>query len=431
MKIVQLTAENIKRLIAVEIRPDGNLVQITGKNGQGKTSVLDSIWWALSGAKHIQSAPIRRGANSAKIKLDMGEIIVTRTFKRTDEGGFTTKLEVVGAVKGTPQNMLDSLLDSLAFDPLAFARMDAKAQFEALKKYVPDVDFTKIAAENSIDFANRAEKNRKAKEARIQADQILITDKTPTETIDESVVVQKLADAGKHNADVQLRQKNREQMALDITAKQSRGAEIRAEAAALLKQAESLLEQAKGVEGEAQSMIDRLTSAPALPALIVVDEIQAEIQNARTVNEQVARRERKSQFEQTAIALESEAKQLTSRMEQRETQKRQAIASAKLPVEGISFGDDTILLNGVPFEQASDAEQLRVSCAIAMAGNPALKVIRVRDGSLLDEQSLAMLARMADERDYQVWIERVEPGKVGFIIEDGHAVKSEAVAEEI
>ena len=48
LKIIQLSAENVKRLIAVEIKPDGNLVQITGKNGQGKTSVLDSIWWALS-----------------------------------------------------------------------------------------------------------------------------------------------------------------------------------------------------------------------------------------------------------------------------------------------------------------------------------------------------------------------------------------------
>ena len=137
MKIIQLTAENVKRLVAVEIRPDGNMVQITGKNGAGKTSVLDSIWWALSGAKHIQTAPIRKGANQAKIKLDLGEIVVTRTFKREKEGdGFTTKLEVVGAVKGTPQGMLDSLLDALAFDPLAFARMDAKAQFRSEERRV-------------------------------------------------------------------------------------------------------------------------------------------------------------------------------------------------------------------------------------------------------------------------------------------------------
>ena len=426
MKIIQLSAENVKRLIAVEIKPDGNMVPITGKNGQGKTSVLDSIWWALSGAKHIQAAPIRRGATSAKIKLDMGEIVVTRTFKREKEGeGYTTKLEVVGAVKGTPQGMLDSLLDSLAFDPLAFARMDGKAQVEVLKKYVTGFDFGKNAAENSIDFSARTEKNRKAKELRIQIDQIMITDKTPTERIDETVLVQKLADAGKHNADIQLRASNRQQMTIDISTKQSRASEIRSEAEALLAQAQAMIEQSKAVELEAQSMIDRLAAAPPLPELLVVDTIQAEITAARSVNEQVARRERKSKLEQEAIAVESEAKQLTSRMEAREQLKLKAISEAKLPIEGIAFSDETILLSGVPMNQASDAEQLRVSCALAMAGNPALRVIRVRDGSLLDEESLALLAKMADERDYQVWIERVEPGKVGFVIEDGQ-VKQEA-----
>src|SRR6266850_1268076 len=240
MKIIQLTAENIKRLIAVEIRPDGHLVQITGKNGAGKTSVLDSIWWALSGAKHVQAAPIRRGANSAKIKLDMGEILVTRTFKRTDDGGFTTKLDVVGNVKGTPQTMLDSLLNSLAFDPLEFARWgnDAegrKKQISTLQSYVPDVDFDALAAANSIDFANRAEKNRKAKEARIQADQFVITDKTPTERIDESALVQQLADAGTHNANVQMRGANRQQMTIDIAAKKSQAVDLRTKADELVQ----------------------------------------------------------------------------------------------------------------------------------------------------------------------------------------------------
>lgn len=421
MKIIQLTAENVKRLIAVEIRPDGNLVQITGKNGQGKTSVLDAIWWAIGGAKHIQSAPIRRGANQAKIRLDMGEIVVTRTFKREkDSEGYTTKLEVVGAVKGTPQSMLDSLLDSLAFDPLAFARMDAKAQVEILKKHVVGFDFDRNAAENSIDFSARTEKNRKAKELRIQADQILVTDKTPTERIDETALVQKLADAGKHNADVRLRAANRQQMTIDISSKLSTASGLRAESDALLRQADS-------IEAEASRMTARLSAAQPLPDLIVVDEIQSVIQTARIVNEQVARRERKTKLEQEAVSAEAEARMLTDRMAIREQLKIRAISEAKLPVEGITFSDDEILLNGVPLNQASDAEQLRTSCALAMAGHPALRVIRVRDGSLLDDESLALLAKMADERDYQVWIERVEPGKVGFVIEDGQV--KQAVAE--
>src|SRR3990172_1148857 len=105
MKILKLTAENIKRLIAVEITPDGNLVQITGKNGNGKTSVLDAIWWALAGKKPIQSKPIRNGAHSAMITLVLGdpssedqkkrrELTITRTFTLEDDGDYTTSLRV-------------------------------------------------------------------------------------------------------------------------------------------------------------------------------------------------------------------------------------------------------------------------------------------------------------------------------------------------
>ena len=68
-----------------------------------------------------------------------------------------------------------------------------------------------------------------------------------------------------------------------------------------------------------------------------------------------------------------------------------------------------------------DAQQLRASVAIAMAANPKLRVIRVRDGSLLDERAMRLLAEMADAHDCQVWIERVDTsGSVGFVLEDGH-----------
>ena len=80
LKVVSLIAENVKKIRAVEIRPTGELVEITGRNGAGKSSVLDSLWWALAGAKHIQAVPIRKGATKARIRLDLGELTVERRF---------------------------------------------------------------------------------------------------------------------------------------------------------------------------------------------------------------------------------------------------------------------------------------------------------------------------------------------------------------
>ncbi|MFC6790624.1 AAA family ATPase [Methylobacterium komagatae] len=195
MKIVQLEAENVKRLRAVTIRPDGNLVEITGRNGQGKSSVLDAIWWALSGTTHIQAVPIRKGENEARIRLDLGDIKVVRTFKKREDESFGTTL-VVESVEGarfpSPQRMLDSLLGALSFDPLAFTRMDGKAQLQAMRRFVPDVDFEAIEAANEVDYDLRTGVNRQAKQLRAQAAGIVVPQDLPAERMDDAALVDEL-----------------------------------------------------------------------------------------------------------------------------------------------------------------------------------------------------------------------------------------------
>lgn len=85
MKIIKFTANNIKRLGAVEITPQGNVVKITGKNAAGKSSVLDAIFWALGGKGVMPSKPIRAGAESAQVTLDLGDMMVTRRLAEIEE----------------------------------------------------------------------------------------------------------------------------------------------------------------------------------------------------------------------------------------------------------------------------------------------------------------------------------------------------------
>jgi len=85
MKIVRMSAKNVKRLRAVEVSPDGNVIVVSGKNASGKTSLLDSIAYALGGKDVICKEPVRRGEQRAEIVCDLDEIVVRRTF--TAEGG--------------------------------------------------------------------------------------------------------------------------------------------------------------------------------------------------------------------------------------------------------------------------------------------------------------------------------------------------------
>jgi hypothetical protein len=151
---------------------------------------------------------------------------------------------------------------------------------------------------------------------------------------------------------------------------------------------------------------------------------------ARVINANVERVRQREVHRHTAEKYEQESAQLTQNIEARNKAKAEAIAAANMPVPGLGFGDGVVLLAGVPFEQASDAERLRASVAIAMAANPKLRVIRIRDGSLLDEDAMKLLAEMADKHDMQVWIERVDSsGAVGFVLEDGHVRQAEVAGE--
>lgn len=422
MKIVKLEAENIKRLVAIEIRPDGNMVEITGRNGSGKTSCLDAIAWAIEGAKDIQAAPIRRGWDRARIKLDLGELVVTRTFIAKDNGGYTTSLTVTnadGAKYPSPQTMLDKLLGSLSFDPLAFSRMKPKEQFDALRQFVPDVDFDAIDMANKADYASRADANKRAKELRAQAAGITLPADMP-ERVDESELVDQLEAAGKHNAEVEAAKTALANTARAIDTHKATAAAALDRATSYRKMAEEQEAQATAAQERADTLQRQLEATGQPSAPIDTSPIRAMIADARTIAGYYEKHEKKSALLASAEEAEAAASAFTQTMAKREADKRAAIAAAKLPIPGIGFGDGCILLDDVPFDQASDAEQLRASVALAMAQNPKLRVIRVRDGSLLDEASLRLVAEMADENDCQVWVERVDTsGAVGFVIEDG------------
>ena len=401
LKIIALQAENLKRLVAVHIRPDGNLVQITGKNGEGKSSVLDAIWWALDGTANIQAQPIRKGADRATIRLDLGELIVTRTFKAQGDGGYTTAITVEGADGSrfsSPQKMLDGFLGALTFDPMEWLRM-------------------RPADQQRGDYERRPDLGRPQREAEASARTILLPEGVRYEAVDEDALTAELARAGEHNA--------------SITERTHRRADVTEQVKVHRSEAEQLRKRAEDHEAQAAELQRKIDGAAALPNPIDTDALRAKITAARATNAQVRMQENKATHESRASALAAQCNELTENIAARERAKAEAVAKATLPIEGLTFGDGVVLFKGLPLDQASDAERLRVSVAIAMASNPKLKVVRIRDGSLLDEDGIELVAAMAAERGYQVWLERVDSsGTVGFVLEDG-MVKGAPVPEPI
>ena len=427
MKIIKLEAENVKRIHAVSITPTGDVVEISGDNTNGKTSVLDCIYWALGGTSAVQGEPIRRGADQARIKLDMGDLLVSRTFKRKGEHEYTTALKVEnaeGASYKSPQSMLDALLSGLTFDPLTFSRMKPREQFDMLRAFVPDIDFQKIDDLNRGDFERRTEVTRRMKEAQATAESVIVDESLPDELLSEDELLEEIASVGTHNAALDNERTRRNTVQAEIERGQKAVARKREEAAKLRAQALQLDLDADSLAHDIAADAAELSSLPAIGEPKEITEIRGRLLEVQKlngkINEAAAARQKKATYVKIMRDAAMLADELTAKINARNEAKRAAIHAAKMPVEGLGFGDGFVTLNGLPFDQASDAEQLRTSIAIAMKTNSKLRVIRVRDGSLLDTNSMNMLAAMAAENDCSVWIETVRAvTDSAIVIEDG------------
>lgn len=441
MRIIEIEVENLKRLVAVDITPTDGVVPISGKNSQGKSSLLDSIEWAFAGAGSIQREPIRRGQEKGRVKVKVGgnevEFIVERRFAK----GKPSTLSVTTADGFTPpggaQTAADAFIGAISFDPLAFDRMKPAQQFEELLRVFPiGINPAEIDGLNATDYKRRTDINRDAKAARVKAEAITVAPDLPAEPIDEDRLLNEITDAADGNQVIEQRKAKRADTAREIENAQSRAQRDRDKASELRRQfemqLEELLKSAQSAEAMAVSLQEKLDGAAKLPQPVDLSVLKAELNAAKVTNAAIADRQTRQRLEVDAQALEDQSKALTVAMEAREATKREAVAAAKFPVEGLGFGDGMVTFGGLPLDQASASERLKVSVAIAMAANPKLRVLLIRDGSLLDTDSRIQLETMVDDAGYQCWIELArddEPS--GFIIEDGTAdIMTPGKAEE-
>lgn len=425
MKIVNFQAENIKRLVAVEITPDGNLVEITGDNAQGKTSILDAIWWALDTNKVVQSKPVRDGAGSGYVKLDLGDYIVTKKFKVKDGGDVAIQLTVQnkdGARYGSPVELLAGFIGNLTFDPLAFSRMKPREQVVALRALVPDYDFAEADKQNKDDFDARTEINRTIRDLQARIEGITVPPDTPDDRVSVDDLMVEMTRAMDRNTRIAADDRRRDTISNRIETQESLIAMKRQ----AIKEAEAAIISAEQLIEELRDELDSVPSGEKLD----IGPIRLKVTQAEETNRYVERKKQRAEMRAELDAAEEKSAALTKAIDDRKAAAAKAVREAKLPVPGLELTEDEILLNGQPFNQGSDAEQLRVSIAVAGALNPKLRVIRVRDGSLLDVKSMAALSQYAEEHDLQVWVETVSSGRdTAIVIEDGR-VRSFAEAAE-
>jgi len=390
-KIIRLEAENIKRLRAVQITPQGNLITVGGKNANGKTSLLDSIAMALGGSASTPDQPIRNGADSAHVVLETEDLIIERRYSVKNSPTLVVRTRD-GMKLASPQAVLDKLTARIAFDPLAFVRMDSRKQAETLRA-VSGVDVTAIEAERAKLYASRTEFNRDADriKARLAGEDVDLD--APDAEINSSQLFEELS------------------LVQECDALTSRIAEIEADLARTKKKHGALLGARK-------------SDTPAA-------ELKSQLAGVESTNRTIRAKRAYMTLKLSMDDLLEESRKLTASITALDRDKALALASSKLPVDGLAFDPAGVTYRDIPFDQCSAAEQMRVSMAVALAMNPSIRVCLIRDGSLLDSDSLEIIREMAEAADAQVWLERVSEGAdCQVVIEDGAIAPSKSATKK-
>jgi len=409
MRILQLHSENVKRLKVIDITPTDDIVIISGCNEQGKTSVIDCIWLALENraASRNNPLPIRAGEDKALITIDLGTYIVTRKFT---SAGTTLEVRTPDGSKITsPQKLLDGLIGELSFDPWEFSRKREEEQ----RQMLADLLFT--LTQGKVDMAEFERRREGAYAARTDANRerkrlaTLVTQVTPPradEPADE-IAAQDLINSIN---DALVLKKTIEDAA--------------AKANSLTLEIAKLEEELKRANGQHEAVLKFLANAPEVPN---IGHLQSELQNIQDRNKRAREIQQYNTLVHGLQGVDKEIEKLNESLELIEIEKAEALEESPLPVKNLRITPDGLMVvtDGdklVPFCQASAAQKLRISLGIAMAANPTLRVIRIADGSLLDDASMQIIRDMAKTQDFQVWVEyasRNDQDRIGVYIEDG------------
>jgi len=489
MQIVKLTTKNFKALKALTIDADGNVITLSGDNGSGKSSVLQAIGAALGGKTYQPERPVHDGAARSEIGVVLGDGTKIDVTIRPDGGRSLEVIDASGSRVPSPQAWLDRKIGALSFDPLAFAGLKSKDQAERLRQVI-GLDLTAIDQKIGALEVERLGLGRDKDRAAGAAATLPRYADAPAEMTDLVALhmqIQGAANAKSKKADLSGRadQADAEASICDadvaefdrrLSTRPAKEAEKRAashaaidaEAAEWERQAAELRRQLAALEAKIDATAQRKADASAqiaaemtaaaetltaqrtrsvtkaaglraqanayradADAVTVPDvgEVQALIARAESDNAKVQANRTAQAADKAAEDAKSAWQQCQDAIEELRRQRIATIRACKMPVDGLGFDDDgTVTFGGRPLADASHAQQVIVGMAIALAGNPELRIVLMDEANSLDRKSMALVAAKAAELNAQVWMARIEGGDGAIVIEDGERARPATVA---
>ena len=448
MQVLKYEAHNVMGVKDIKFDLAGrHLFLVGGANGQGKSSALTALIMALAGKSGMSDYPdiaLRKGEKKGKVTIELTgdtelmevkSITVELSLRQKTSGAVVEEFRVLdstGEEAPEPRKLLQRLFTLRAFDPLAFERMKPKEKATLVQQML-GLDLSKFDKEHAKVFEQRTELGREGKKLAAQMEASKKHDDAPAEevkVVDLMSEMEKLQEDNKSRANMQKLADDLKQRQVTLTGVAD---DLVEKIAAMQKQLQGIKEQIAVAE---KAELDAIANVAKLPDREPdIAAVKEKISKADETNRKVRENAAHASLEKELKNSRGEYQKLTDRLTEITEERADAVAKAEWPMEGMELNEDGLLMNGLPFEQASTSQRIMASVKVGMALNPKLRLLVCQHGSDLDNDTLDALDRAAVEHDFQLLIELVTRSKedeerCAVVIADGEVVGAESPSED-
>ena len=424
IKITSFEAENVKRIKAVQFEPSvEGLTIIGGKNANGKTSVLDSIVYALGGEKYRPKNFNREGsAVPGKIRIELSNgLIVERsgknaTLKVTDPSG-----------QKAGQKLLNEFIEPLALNLPKFLNASDKEKGNTLLQIIGvGEELAELDKKEGLIYSERTLIGRDADKKSKLAEALEYYPDAPEELVSASDLIKQQQEILARNGENQRKRERVKEITFEkhrifdeAQRLEQQIADLQARLDERKKAYERVMEDEEIAMKDAAQLEDENTT-----------EIEESIANIEEINRRVRANLTKANAVDEAEQLRNEYDKMTGELEAVRDQRRALLDSADLPLDGLSVNDGALVYKRQQWSDMSGAEQLIVATAIVRKLNPECGFVLIDKLEQMDTDTLAEFGEWLEDEGLQVIATRVSTGEeCSIIIEDG-TVTNKQQAEE-
>lgn len=424
MKINKLEIENVKRIKAVKLEPTANgLTIIGGKNNQGKTSVLDSIAWALGGESFRPSEATREGSvipPNLKVVMNNGLVVERKgknsSLKVTDPSG-----------QKAGQQLLDSFVEKLALNLPKFMESSGKEKAQTLLKIIGVGDQLSAMEQKEKELYNeRLTIGRIADQKEKFAKEQVYFPEAPKEPVSPSDLIRQQQEILARNGE---NQRKRDRLS-EITMNKHR---VFDDISRLDEQIAALQEQKKRLAEEyEQAVMDEEAAMKTVSDLQdeSTKELEESIANIEEINRKVRANLDKEKAEDDARGYREQYQNLTEQLASVREDKSALLDAAELPLPELSVRDGELIYKGQKWDNMSGSDRLKVSTAIVRKLNPECGFVLLDKLEQMDLDTLQEFGAWLESEGLQAIATRVSTGgECSIIIEDGYVAGTEKPAE--